>query len=80
VGHVLHLATVVAHAHQEVALNEVVERGIEVKHACFAIAVELVLERALDLMCGDTMLLGDVLKLADDHVEDPGEEDTLHAL
>jgi hypothetical protein len=78
VGHALHLATVLAH--QEVALDEVVEHGIKVKHACFIVANELVLHHASDLACGDAMLLGDVLKLAVDRDEDPREDDGFHAI
>jgi hypothetical protein len=40
----------------------------------------LELDCAVDLVCGDAMLLGDVLKLADDHAEDLGEGDGLHAI
>jgi hypothetical protein len=78
VGHALHLVTIVAH--QEVALHKVAECGIEVKHAHFDVADELVLDCATDLARGDTMLLGDALKLASDHAEDQGEDDGLHAI
>jgi hypothetical protein len=74
----LHLATVVAH--REVALDEVAECGVEVKHVCFIVADELVLDRAADLARNDAMLVGDVLKLAGDRVEDSGEDDGLHAI
>jgi hypothetical protein len=45
----------------------------------FTVADELVLDLALDLVQGDAVLLGDVLKLAGDRADDPGEDDTLHA-
>jgi hypothetical protein len=77
VGHALHLATIVAH--WEVALDEVAERGIEVKRTHFAAADELVLDRAPDLARGNAVLLGDVLKLADDRAEDPREDGGLYA-
>jgi hypothetical protein len=67
-------------AHREVALDKVVKRDIKVKHAFFTIVDELELDCAVDLVCGDAMLLGDVLKLADDHAEDLGEGDGLHAI
>jgi hypothetical protein len=51
-----------------------------VKRACFTVANELVLDRELDLACVNVVLLKDVLKLIDDRVEDPGENDALHAL
>jgi hypothetical protein len=50
-----------------------VEHGVEVKRACFAVAGELVLDCVPDLARGDAMLLGNVLKLIGDRVEDPGE-------
>jgi hypothetical protein len=78
VGHALHLVSVVAY--QEVALNEVVERGVEVKRAYLTIADELVLEREPDLARGDATLLGDVLKLTGDRAKDSGDDDALHAL
>jgi hypothetical protein len=78
VGHALHLATVVTH--RELTLDEVAECGIEVKCPHFAIDDKLVLEHELDLACGDVALLGDVLKLTGDSVEDPGDQDALHAL
>jgi hypothetical protein len=65
-------------AHQEVALDKVVD--IKVKHAFFTIVDELELDCAVDLVCGDAVLLGDVLKLTDDHAEDLGEGDGLHAI
>jgi hypothetical protein len=67
-------------AHREVTLDKVVEHGIEVKHARFTIADELVLDRAPDLSRGNIVLLGDVLKLVDDHAEDTREDDALHVL
>jgi hypothetical protein len=67
-------------AHREVALDEVAECGVEVKRARFAIVDELVLDHVPDLTRGDTVLLGDVLKFADDHAEDPGEDGGLHAI
>jgi hypothetical protein len=77
VSHALHLATVVTH--REVTLHEVAERSVEVKHACFAIADELVLDHAPDLARGDAVLFGDVLKLVGDHAN-PGVGNALHAL
>jgi hypothetical protein len=74
VGHALHLATVVTH--REVTLHEVVEHSVEVKHACFAIADELVLDHVPDLARGDPVLFGDVLKLTGDHAN-PREDNTL---
>jgi hypothetical protein len=53
---------------------------VEVKCACSVVVDELVLDRVPDLMCGDTVLHGDVLKLAGDCAEDLGEDDTLHVL
>jgi hypothetical protein len=55
-----------------------VERGLELKHACFAVADELVLYRVPDLARGDVVVLGDVLKLVGDRAEYPGEDDDLH--
>jgi hypothetical protein len=78
VRHALHLVTVVTH--REVTLDEVAERGVEVKYACFSVDDELVLDRALDLARGNAKLLDDVLKLGGDRAEDPGEDDSLHAL
>jgi hypothetical protein len=78
VGRSLHLTTVVAH--REVTLDEVVECGVEVKHACFTVADELVLDRVPDLAHGDAVLLGDGLMLAGDHAKDPGKDDCLHAV
>jgi hypothetical protein len=80
VGHAPHLLTVVAH--HEVALDEfeVAEHGVKVKHVCFAVADELVLDCAPDLVHRDAVLLCDVLKLANDRVEDLGEDDGLHAI
>jgi hypothetical protein len=51
-----------------------------VKCARFAVADELVLDRVPNLACGNAMLLGDAMKLAGDHAEDPGEDNTLHVL
>jgi hypothetical protein len=61
-------------------MDEVAERGVEVKHACFSIADELVLDRVTDLACRDAVLLGDVPKLTGDRAQDPGEDDSLHAV
>jgi hypothetical protein len=72
VGHALHLVTVVAH--REVALDEVAERGIEVKHAHFTVADELVLDCVSNLTRGDAVLLYDVLKLIGYYTKDPWEE------
>jgi hypothetical protein len=47
---------------------------------CFPVADEMVLNRALDLVCGNAMLLGNVLKLVGDHAKDLGEDDSLHAI
>jgi hypothetical protein len=66
--------------HREVTLDEVAECGVEVKYACFSVDDELVLDRALDLARGNAKLLDDVLKLGSDRAEDPGEDDSLHAL
>jgi hypothetical protein len=41
---------------------------------------ELLLDRVPDLVCGDVVFHGDVLKLTNDRAEDPGEDDALHAL
>jgi hypothetical protein len=68
VDHALHLVTVVAH--REVTVDEVAECGIEVKHACFSVADELVLDHAPDLARGNAMLLGDVLKHTDDSAKE----------
>jgi hypothetical protein len=78
VSHALHLATVVTHL--EVSLDKVAKCGVEVKHARFAVANELVLDRAPDLAHDDAMLLGDVRKLAGDRAKDPGEDDSVHAI
>jgi hypothetical protein len=78
VGHALHLAIV--DAHWEVVLDKVAKRSVEVKCAHFIVVDELVLNRKLDLARGDVMLLGNVLKLANDRAENPGEDDDLHAL
>jgi hypothetical protein len=78
VGHALHLVTVVAH--REHTLDKVAEHGIEVKRVCFAVVDELVLDCAPDLVHGDAMLLGDVLKLTGDRAKDPGEDDSLHVI
>jgi hypothetical protein len=51
-----------------------------VKRVRLTVADELVLDRAPDLTRGNVVLLGDVLKLTGEHVEDPGEDDTIHAL
>jgi hypothetical protein len=51
-----------------------------VKHACFVVADEMVLYRAPNLAHDDVVLLGDVMNLAGDRAEDPGEDDTLHVL
>jgi hypothetical protein len=67
-------------AQREVALDEVVERGVKVKHTHFTIANELVLDRAPNLVHGDVVLLGDVLKLIADRAEDPGEDDGFHVI
>jgi hypothetical protein len=68
VDHALHLVTVVAH--REVTLDEVEECGIEVKHACFSVVDELVLDHAPDLARGNVVLLGDVLNLTDDSAKE----------
>jgi hypothetical protein len=78
VRHALHLAIVVAN--REATLDKVAEHGIEVKHTCFIVVNGLEFDHAPDLACGDTMLLGDVLKLTGDHAKDLGEDDTIHAL
>jgi hypothetical protein len=39
-----------------------------------------VLDRAPDLVRGEAMLHGDVLKVIDDHNEDPREDDDLHVI
>jgi hypothetical protein len=78
VGHALHLATVVAH--RGIALNEVAERGVEVKRTCFTVADELVLDCVPEFPRSDVVLLADVLKLVGDCAEDPGEDDGLHAI
>jgi hypothetical protein len=67
-------------AHREVALDEVVEHGVDIKHVCLAVADELVLEHEPDLACGDVVLLGDVLTLTGDRAEDLGDDDALHTL
>jgi hypothetical protein len=51
-----------------------------VKHGRFAIANELVLDHAPDLVRDNTVLLGDVPKLVGDRDEDPGEDDGLHVI
>jgi hypothetical protein len=51
-----------------------------VKHACFAVADELVLDHAPDLERGDAVLLGEVLKLAGDCAKDLREDNGLHAI
>jgi hypothetical protein len=66
--------------HREFAQDEVAECGVEMKHVRFAVADELVLDRALDLARGDAVLLGDVLKLISDCAKNPGEDDSLHAI
>jgi hypothetical protein len=38
---------------------------------CFTVTNELVLDRALDLVHGEIVLLGDVLKITGDCAEDP---------
>jgi hypothetical protein len=48
--------------------------------AHLAIADELVLQGEPDLVRDDTMLFGNVLKLAVDRAKNAGEEDTLHVL
>jgi hypothetical protein len=78
VSHVVHPTTVVAH--REITLDEVVECGAKMKCMCLGVADQLVVERELDLACGGTTLLGDVLKLTDDRVVDPGDDDALHEL
>jgi hypothetical protein len=50
------------------------------KCAHFIVADELVLDHAPDLVHGNVVLLGDVLKLTGDHAEDPKEDDGLHAI
>jgi hypothetical protein len=51
-----------------------------VKCTRFAVADELVLDRAPNLACGDAVLLGNVMKLTGDRAKDPGADDTLHVL
>jgi hypothetical protein len=60
VSHALHLATVVTH--REIALDKLVQCGIKVKRARFTVVDKLVLDRALDLACGNAVLPGDVEK------------------
>jgi hypothetical protein len=55
VGHTLHLAIVVAH--QEVILDEVAERGIEMKRVHLTVADELVLEHHALWRCPDARWL-----------------------
>jgi hypothetical protein len=57
-----------------------VECGIEMKHVCFVVATELVLDRVPDLVCSDIMLLGDIRKLVGDRARDLGEDNGLHAV
>jgi hypothetical protein len=71
VSHSLYLVTVVTH--REVTLDEVAERGVEVKCVHFAVVDEQVLEHEPNLVCGDTAHLGDILKLAGYRVEDLGD-------
>jgi hypothetical protein len=47
--HALHLATIASH--REVTLDEVVKRGIKMKHARLAIADELVLKHETNIWC-----------------------------
>jgi hypothetical protein len=56
-----------------------VEHGIEVKHAHFTVVDEPMLDHVPDLARGDAVLLGDVLKLADDRAKDLGEDYGLQA-
>jgi hypothetical protein len=51
----VHLVIVVSH--REAALDEVTKCGVEVKHACFAIADEPMLDRVPDLARGDVVFL-----------------------
>jgi hypothetical protein len=51
-----------------------------VKHACFTVTNEPVLDRASQLPHSNIMLLGDVLKLTGDHAKDPVEHDDLHVI
>jgi hypothetical protein len=67
-------------AHREVALDEVVEHGVDIKRACLTVADELVLEHEPDLARGDVVLLGDVVTLTGDRAEDLGDDDALHTL
>jgi hypothetical protein len=78
VSHALHLAKVVTH--WEVALDEFAECCIEVNHARFTVADQLVLDHEQDLVHGNAALLGDVLKLAVDRAKDLGDDDALHTL
>jgi hypothetical protein len=50
------------------------------KHPLFAIADELVLDRAPDLASGNVVLLSNILKLTCDCAEDLREDDGLHAV
>jgi hypothetical protein len=57
-----------------------VEHDVKMKHVRLVVANELVLEHETNFVHGDVALLGKVMKLAGDRIEDPGDDDALHAL
>jgi hypothetical protein len=76
VGHALLFAVVLAHG--ELALYKIVEGNIKVKIACLTFTKELILEPKPQVTCDAATFSNDLLKIKENHVGEPAEDDGIH--